>query len=198
MTKEEFNKLSIDDRVEYVNLKMRELGNIEKVCKSLGISVDGFRMSIKNLYTYIAHYKAYIKISDLEGGLALMNKKDENGLVVMDAQEQSQSLPLATGLAEIENAQDKLISLLKNYDKIVGLIEDAQEPSSCIQSNSNAFMNLNMPGENKLKKTTIRVNECIWNEFLKSVKGEFKHLEQYDLISVAIRDFLEKYSMANK
>ena len=197
MTKEEYDKLSLDDKVKYINSKMIELGNVEKVCKTVGISVDAFRSSIKNLYTYIPHFKSYVKISDLEGGLALINEKDKNELMIIDAQKPTPSLPFTTGLTEVENAQDKLVSLLSNYDKILELIENAQKPSQSIYSNANTFMDLNMPS-NELKKTTIRVNEDIWNAWKNCIEKEFSHLEQYDLLSVALRDFINKYSLENK
>lgn len=198
MTREEYDRLSIDEKVKYINSKMIELGSVEKVCKSVGISVDAFRSSIKNLYTYIPHFRSYVKISDLEGGLALINEEDENELMVIDAQRPTSSITLTTGLTEIDNAQDKLVSLLSNYDKILELIENAQKHSQSFHSNNSAFMDLNMPNNNQLKKTTIRVNEQIWEEFKKCIDTEFNHLEQYDMISVALRDFINKYSLQNK
>ena len=91
-----------------------------------------------------------------------------------------------------------MLSLLNNYDKIVNLIENAQEHPQSISNNSNSIMDLNMPNNNKLKKTTIRVNEDIWNQFKECIETEFNHLEQYDMISVALRDFVNKYSVLNK
>ena len=34
MTREEYDRLSIDEKVKYINSKMIELGSVEKVCKS--------------------------------------------------------------------------------------------------------------------------------------------------------------------
>ena len=171
---------------------------INKKIHELNINIETFRNNIRNLYTYIPYFQKYIRISDLENCLEISQESNSNGLIVLDAQKHSQGIPSSTGLNSIENAQDKLLSLLNNYDKIVNLIENAQEHPQSISNNSNSIMDLNMPNNNKLKKTTIRVNEDIWNQFKECIETEFNHLEQYDMISVALRDFVNKYSVLNK
>ena len=198
MTKEEFNKLDIHKKVEYINANIQKFGSASNVCKELNINIETFRNNIRNLYTYIPYFQKYIRISDLENCVEISQESNSNGLIVLDAQKHSQGIPSSTGLNSIENAQDKLLSLLNNYDKIVNLIENAQEHPQSISNNSNSIMDLNMPNNNKLKKTTIRVNEDIWNQFKECIETEFNHLEQYDMISVALRDFVNKYSVLNK
>lgn len=198
MTKEEFNKLNIHEKVEYVNSNIKHFGSASKVCKSIGVNIETFRSSIKNIYTYIPYLQAYVKIDNLENGLEIAQENDSNGLIILDAQKHSQGIP-STTLTEIDDPQGKLIDLLNNYDKIKTLLENAQEHTQSIQQqHADNFMDLNMPNDNKLKKTTIRVNEQIWDEFKKCIDTEFNHLEQYDMISVALRDFVNKYSVLNK
>lgn len=192
MTKEEFNKLNIHEKVDYINSNIINFGSASNVCKNIGVNIDTFRSSIKNIYTYIPYMQSYVKIEDLQMGLELVNESNTNDLIIMDAQRPTQSIHSSTGLITVDNAQEKLIGLLNNYDKIVDLIENASKPTQSISDN---IMDLNMPGENKLKKTTIRVNEEIWDDFKKCIETEFNHLEQFDMISVALRDFVNKYSV---
>lgn len=198
MTKDEFNKLNIHEKVEYINSNIDKFGSAHNVCKHIGVNIDTFRGNIKNIYTYVPYYQRYVRIADLNTGLKWVNEDSNNSLMVIDDSKHSQSIPVSTGLTEVENAQEKLVSLLNNYDKILNLIENAQEHSQSFYSNNSAFMDLNMPNNNQLKKTTIRVNEQIWEEFKKCIDTEFNHLEQYDMISVALRDFINKYSLQNK
>ena len=93
----------------------------------------------------------------------------------MDAQEHKVGDSSSTGLVSIDNAQEKLIDLLNNYDKIVDLLKNAQEHPQSIHGSSENFMDLNMPSST-LKKTTIRVNEDIWNDFKSCIETEFGHL----------------------
>ena len=195
MTKEEFNKLDIHAKVDYINSNIQRFGSASNVCKALNVNIDTFRNNIRNLYTYIPYLQKYIRISDLENCLDL-SSNDQNTLIIMDAQEHKVGDSSSTGLVSIDNAQEKLIDLLNNYDKIVDLLKNAQEHPQSIHGSSENFMDLNMPSST-LKKTTIRVNEDIWNDFKSCIETEFGHLEQFDLISVALRDFVNKYSIVN-
>lgn len=196
MNKNKFSLLNIHEKVEYVNSKIAELGSSKKVCESIGFNSKTFTEQIRNIYTYIPILKKYVLISELEKGLELANSDAGfNNEIQLYAQGQPQGISINS----IENAQEKMINMLSNYDKIMSAIDvlnnkDALEPSQSISSNPNAFMDLNMPS-NQLKKTTIRVNEDIWNDFKKCIDEEFGHLEQFDLISVALRDFINKYSV---
>lgn len=199
MTREEFSLLDIHDKVEYINSNIDELGSVKNVCESIGINSKTFTEQVRNIYTYVSALKRYILISDLENLKDKRNNQDESNQIQVYAPEPSSSiLPLNS----VDNAQEKLLNILTNYDKIMKAINilnnaDASEPSSSIYSNSNALMDLNMPS-NVLKKTTIRVNEDIWNAWKKCIETEFPHLEQFDLLSVALRDFTNKYSLENK
>lgn len=199
MTKDTFNSLNIHDKVEYVNSKIDELGSVKNVCESVGFNSKTFTEQVRNIYTYISVLKRYILISDLENLKDKDNNQAESNQIQVYAPEPTQSiLPVNT----IDNAQEKMLNILSNYDKIMKAIDvlnnmDATEPSQSIYSNSNTLMDLNMPS-NTLKKTTIRVNEEIWNDFKTCIESEFSHLEQFDLISVALRDFINKYSLENK
>ena len=197
MNKDKFNSLNIHDKVEYINSNIDKYGSVPKICEDIGINIDTFRNSIRNIYTYIPIYQRYIKIEILDNALRLANEDISNEVMVLNASQSTQSISLHTALSEVENPQERLISLLRNSDKILELIENASKPTQSIHSDSNTFMDLNMPSTT-LKKTTIRVNEEIWNAWKKCIETEFSHLEQFDLLSVALRDFTNKYSLENK
>ena len=199
MTKDTFNSLNIHDKVEYINSKIDELGSAKNVCEAIGFNAKTFTEQVRNIYTYVSALKRYILISDLESLKDKGNNKAESNQIQVYAPEPTQSI-LPT--SNIDNAQEKMLSILSNYDKIMKAIDmlnnlDAQEHPQSIHSNCNALMDLNMPSST-LKKTTIRVNEEIWNDFKTCIESEFSHLEQFDLISVALRDFINKYSLENK
>ena len=196
MTKDKFNLLNIHEKVEFINSKIDTLGSAKKVCESIGFNSKTFTEQIRNIYTYVPVMKRYILIADLEKGLEMAKTDAESSNEIeIYAPEPTPSIPINS----IDNAQEKMLNLLNNYDNIMKAIEllnntDAQEHPQGIHSNSNSFMDLNMPSSN-LKKTTIRVNEEIFNDFKKCIDEEFGHLEQFDLISVALRDFINKYSV---
>lgn len=195
MTKDEFKELNIDDKIKYINSKIDELGSVKRVCESVDFKSKTLTEQVRNKYTYVKALKRYMPISNVEN-LANGGNQGESNQVQIYAPEPSQSI-LPTN--SIDNAQEKLLNILSNYDKIMKAVDmlnnaDAQEPSQSINSDFNTLMDLNMPST-KLKKTTIRVNEEIWEAWKECIKTEFSHLEQFDLLSVALRDFINKYSV---
>ena len=191
MNKAKFNKLNIHEKVSYTNSEIETYGSAKKVCENIDVSSRAFSDNIRNIYTYIPVLKKYVLISELETGLELANKSE----LQVYAQEHAQSIPMI----QVDNAQEKMLDILNNYDKIMSAIEvlnntDAPRHAQGIPSDTNAFMDLNMPSSVN-KKTTIRVNEDIWNDFIKCTETEFNHLDRPDLISVALRDFINKYSV---
>jgi len=195
MTKDKFNSLNIHDKVEFINSRIGELGSAKNVCEAIGFNPKTFTEQVRNIYTYVSALKKYILISDLESIGSKKTNSDTSNEIEVYAPEHPQSISLNS----IDNAQEKMLNILSNYDKIMKAIEiinssDAPGHTSSISSNSNTFMDLNMPSS-MLKKTTIRVNEDIWNDFKSCIESEFGHLEQFDLISVALRDFVNKYSV---
>ena len=79
MTKEEFNKLDIHKKVEYINANIQKFGSASNVCKELNINIETFRNNIRNLYTYIPYFQKYIRISDLENCLEISQENNSNG-----------------------------------------------------------------------------------------------------------------------
>ena len=172
ITADEFNKLNIHDKVKFINENIPKFKSGSNICKKLGVSIDAFRGQIKNIYTYLPLYQAYVKIEDLEQGLKHVSDNTSDDITVVDAHEPTQSFSSPISLSNIENAQEKLALLLNNYDTILNLVENAHEPTQSIHSNINTSMNLNMP-DAPLKKTTIRVNEDICNSFKSCIESEF-------------------------
>ena len=134
---DEFNKLNIHDKVKFINENLIQFKSGANICKEIGVSIESFRNQIKNIYTYLPLYQAYVKIADLEQGLKYVTERQSNDIVLVDATEPTQNIYDIRSLSDIENPQEKLISLLNNYDKILNLLEKAPEPAQSTFSNIN-------------------------------------------------------------
>ncbi|NLZ96828.1 MAG: hypothetical protein GX926_02455 [Candidatus Magasanikbacteria bacterium] len=81
-------------------------------------------------------------------------------------------------IAKIENKLDFIINLIENY----------KEKERTVQA-----LQIDVQHKNIYVKTSMRVEKDVWKEFLEFAKSKNKDYKQQDLISLALREFLEKY-----
>lgn len=85
------------------------------------------------------------------------------------------------------------ISKIENkLDFIINLIENSTEKESIVQNVGQALQ-IAVQRKNTYVKTSMRVEKNIWEKFLEFAKSKNGEYTQQDLISLALREFLEKY-----
>lgn len=100
-----------------------------------------------------------------------LNKKDTN------------SFNINIDIAKIEN----------KLDFIINLIENSTEKDITVQNVGQALQ-IDVQHKKFYVKTSMRVEQKVWEEFLKFAKNKNKDYKQQDLISLALREFLQKYN----
>ena len=66
---------------------------------------------------------------------------------------------------------------------------DDKDNTSVIQLNT--VLKIDLP-EADIKRTTIRVNEKIWNNF-NNLADKYKEYDKHSLLSMALKEFIERY-----
>ncbi|MDB2091111.1 hypothetical protein PM004_17395 [Clostridium paraputrificum] len=100
-----------------------------------------------------------------------LNKKDTN------------SFNSDIDIAKIEN----------KLDFIINLIENSTEKDITVQNVGQALQ-IDVQHKKFYVKTSMRVEKDVWQEFLEFAKSKNKDYKQQDLISLALREFLQKYN----
>ncbi|MEG1648241.1 MAG: hypothetical protein RR325_05780, partial [Bacilli bacterium] len=88
-------------------------------------------------------------------------------------------------IVTINKDEEKLIGLIDNYDIIMELVKAKKNEIGII---------LELPNEPGKKETraTIRVNKVIWEQF-NNFSDKNKQFTKKELVSQAIKEFMEKY-----
>lgn len=85
--------------------------------------------------------------------------------------------------------QDKIIVLAQNYDKILKIIEEYDKQ----YDNEYGSIIVELPIETvKEFRTTIRVNNIIWEQF-NEFTNKYKEFTKRDLLSMALKEYMDKY-----
>ena len=174
----------------------------DKVMKILALQEQG--MSRKEIYQ-IMEYKEINSLNRfmkrkgyiLDGGKYKRaeapvdtSKDDKDNINVISKEEAPNNMIDAMP----EDFKENMINLVNQYDKLQEMInwfntKDAIDNTNVIEVNTG--IKIDLP-EAPIKRTTIRVNESVWNDFLDLADAN-NEFDKHNLLSMALKEYVEKY-----
>ena len=93
-----------------------------------------------------------------------------------------------------EGFKENMINLVNQYDKLQEIInwfntKDDIDNTNVIEVNTG--IRIDLP-DAPIKRTTIRVNDKVWNDFLDLADAN-SEFDKHSLLSMAIKEYIEKY-----
>lgn len=179
MNKDQFNKLDFIGKIDYLNNKLKEGQTVIRIREDIGIGEKALQKEIKeNGYRYNSKERQYIPTTDtpptiVEGKNTIV--VNENTFVVPKQQQQI--------LGYLENNFEVLQEFLERYKSTT---------KSTTETTTNHIV-INLVDDKHLnpKPKSIRINEFIYQDWQKFC--ETKHYSKQDLISMALKEYMEKY-----
>ncbi|MEG2365044.1 MAG: hypothetical protein RSC26_16205 [Terrisporobacter sp.] len=172
---------NIGNIVDYINLELgkgRTLSDIER--SEFGVNPSVISKRLRRL-KYKRVNNKFIK-HDVGQDVRQFEKyiKLEEGDELLDTGEKT-----IADIVTINKDEEKLIGLIDNYDIIMELVKAKKNEIGII---------LELPNEPGKKETraTIRVNKVIWEQF-NNFSDKNKQFTKKELVSQAIKEFMEKY-----
>lgn len=195
MNKEKFSKLDIIDQIKYINDELKNNRSVTSVCKGIGIGRSTIRDRFKKSnYIYSKELNEYVHNNDITDVIQVNKKLNNECDTSVKIEENNCSTPVIQKdlVTEIVNKSDEeirnnLLDLVNNYDVLKDIIALHRRNTSVVKQQ--IVIDLE-DAESKL--TTLRINSKVLDQF-----NEFciKHKEykKLDLLSQAIKEFIEKY-----
>ncbi len=180
----DLRKCKIDDIVGYINEKLLELGSLKKVADNLGANESTIRKYITSRgYKRVAN--EFVLQDDKCNPLEHNSKKNIN--------KQSNTLE-NTSVINFTDIKDNMIYLSNETETLREMIEwfrskDDKSNTSVIEVVDG--IKIDLP-EAPIKRTTIRINEKVWNMFNELVEDN-KPIDKHDLMSMALLEYINKY-----
>lgn len=192
MIKEDFEKLSIEDKVKYLNDKLREGKTVIRIREDLGISEKALQREIKvNGYKYLKKERMYAKepTSSLEANKSIMCRQ-ESKKPINSTEDKEQTLSLQ------ENIKDDLLKLLSIKEELFDLVMERRQSADKAQSNIIEVIQeqgIKIELDNsEIVKRTIRGNKTVFDKWDKFCNDN-KQFNKQDLLSMALKSYIEKY-----
>ena len=183
MNKDTFNKLTINEQLEYFNQELIKGNTLTNICKSIKIG----RSTVSDRFKKI-NYKFNKDTNQYE----YIENNDSNTDVIKHKNSNSRNISIADTVNEVinissEDIKKNLLDLATNYEIIQEIIANYKCNTSVVKEQ----IIIDLPKSDS-KIITWRVNQEvaeIFNEFANK-NNQFKKV---DLISQALLDFVNKY-----
>lgn len=155
----------------YKIMEYKEISSLNRFMKRRGFSLDG-ELFIKN-------EAPIINTEDAKSNINIINKEEAT-------EDMINVIP--------EGFKENMINLVNQYDKLQEMInwfntKDDIDNTNVIEVNTG--IRIDLP-DAPIKRTTIRVNEKVWNDFLNLADAN-SEFDKHSLLSMAIKEYVEKY-----
>lgn len=157
--------------LDYIEVQKSKGKTLEDIAKEHGKTREAIRSKIKR-------EKNKLKNGIVKSTTLTSSTKNTNKIINKNTSKNNTSINTNV----VEQKLDFIINLLKN----------SKEKESTVQNVGQALQ-LEVQHKNKYVKSSMRVEETVWKEFLTFAKSKSGEYKQQDLISLALLEFLEKY-----
>ena len=192
MTKDEFIELNVIDKIKYINAELKTGKKVLEVRKNLGVSEKDIQKLMKdNSYKYNQKLKQYIPTTE-NTTVATTNSTTQTTTesTTMDLQTSEVNIGKNT-LLTVENA-NTLDYLSSNMDILIDIIEKYKTTTATTTGGNYITIDLVDDKHLKPKPKSIRINEFVYQDWQKFC--EKQHHSKMDLISMALKEYMEKYN----
>ncbi len=178
-------EMDIEDLAKYINNSIKKYGSLKRACDQIGVKKDMLkRIFNKNKYKYD------------EASHEFVENSSENEIIVNPSGNDNVGGTLSIQSLQDPQAQDYLLQLINNQSDIMKMLNEYRDGKLGIPSTPQIieiknFIEIDLP-ESKNKKTSIWVNDKVWEDF-KSFNKKHKEFSNADLISMALKSYMEKY-----
>lgn len=192
MTKDEFIDLNVIDKINYINAELKTGKRVPQIRKDIGVSEEYIQKFMKdNNYKYNQKLKQYIPTTE-NTTITTTNSTTETttNSTTMDL-ELSEVNKDTNALLSIENA-NTLDYLTNNMNILIDIIEKYKTTTATTTGTNYITIDLLDDKHLKPKPKSIRINEFVYQDWQKFC--EKQHHSKMDLISMALKEYMEKYN----
>lgn len=200
MNKDQFNGLEILEQIEYINDQLKNNKSITYVCKEIGVSRSTIRDRFKKIdYIFSKELNRYMynnsRTNILQESTKSINSDNNRCITIDTCIEKNKSntdVVQVDKVTDIINKSDieikeTIIDIVNNYEVLKEIIELHRRNTSIIKQQ--IIIDIE---ESDSKLTTLRVNSKVLDKFNDFCK-EYKQYKKVDLLSQALKEFIEKY-----
>lgn len=177
----DFKKLKSDKKLKYI-LDFQNEGLCPKdIANKMGYS------QLKNLNDFMRK-QGYSN----KGNIYVLKVEDTCPINNIELSSKTKEDNYIANIGQSKDEQEKLNNILNNHAEIFEMLEwfrevKAKYPTVDIPLSFNIDYN-----KSNIIKTTVRVDETIWNTFSDICKNKYNHLSKVDILSQILKNFIDE------
>ena len=165
----------------YKIMKYKEISSLNRFMRRKGFILDGelFVINTEENSANIVRSEAPVKTSEkAKSNINIINKEEA-------PEDMINVIP--------EGFKENMINLVNQYDKLQEMINWFNTKDDIDNSviEVNTGIKIDLP-DAPIKRTTVRVNDKVWNDFLDLADAN-SEFDKHNLLSMAIKEYVEKY-----
>ena len=188
MNKDQFNKLDIDNQVEYFNSQLLQGESLTSICKLLGIGRSTVSDRFKKLnYKYNKSNNQYELVVNNVSNVGVIKIDNSSNTTVTSINNATDENILDIVNLSNDDIKNNLLNLASEYEILQKIIDDYRRNSSVIKKQ----IVIDIP-DDESKITTLRVNKTVLDMFNQFAEAN-KQYRKVDLLSQAILNFINEH-----
>lgn len=187
MNKEQFNSLDFMEKIEYLNNKLKKGQTVTRIREDIGIGEKSLQREIKaNGYRYNNKEKQYVPTTEATTKFTTQ--------VLPTIVEDKNTIVVDKNTFVVPKHQQQVLGYLENnFEVLQEFLEKYKSTTRSTTETTTNHIIINLVDDKHLnpKPKSIRINEFIyqdWQQFC-----DTKHYSKQDLISMALKEYMEKY-----
>lgn len=189
MDKQQFNKLSVLEQLNYVNGELSKGESLRNISSNLGMSKTTIRDRLSKIgYTFNSDMRQYCK----DDTLVIQKHKSITKTLPKTDKQAIKSVGDSNTL-ELQKYKDDLIQLINNKDDILEMLQYYKRNTNVIELPQLDVTNLPEEMKDSIINKSIKVYSGIYTLF-DELCSQYKGIKKQDLISLALLEFYNKYS----
>jgi hypothetical protein len=215
MNKQEFNKLDIQEQLQYVNNELLKGESLRGISANLTISKTTIRDRFTKIgYKFNTEKRQYIRDTSIvldneyksNTNILRKDKTIENKPITSDEYKHNTNIfhkAKTTDIKAIKKAEykdntsifnvddkDKIIDMINNYDKLKDMLNWFETQKNIINIQELKVDSDRLLGD--VKTTTVRLYSDVWKDFREFME-QYQEYKSMDLVSQALIEFMDKY-----
>lgn len=186
MNRTEFDKLDLQQQVDYINKKLASGFSLTKECTNIGIDRTTIRKRFsKNDFSFDKDSNQYIKSSDDKSNTKVIQQVPQKNIPALNQNDLKVLQDFSTiknDLFELIAHKDEIFDIIKNYKSNTNVIEIPE-------------LNINdIPAElqGNVSSKSLKIYDSIY-ELFDDLCKKYPSIKKQDMTSLALLEFYNKY-----
>lgn len=184
----DFKKLSSEDKLKHIIQLQKDGISRKEIAEKMGYTrLDTLDRFMKNK-GYLKQDDKYVLLMEDNGRMSVVQADK----IALEGVSNSMEDKYTISVLQSTESQEKLSNILNNHSEILDMLDWFRDIKAKYPTNDLPPTFAVNYKKSKAVKTTVRVDEAVWDEFSALCKDKYAHLSKIDILSQILSNFIDE------